>query len=205
LTREARDHEAFAEIRRRTYIGRPDYFARLDRHAAGNGGPLVLVGDSGSGKSALVANWLQHWRGQHPNDFLFQHYIGGTSDSADHWRLMARLVAEIKRWTNDPEDVPRTHDDLLRDFPLWLAKARSKAEHDGVRCILVLDALNQLEDHNHARLLGWLPAHPFTGGLRSARRLSTTISHKGVPGTSRRGTRTGAAFASARCCARTAR
>ena len=166
LTREARDHEAFAEIRRRTYIGRPDYFARLDRHAAGAGGPLVLVGDSGSGKSALVANWLEHWRAQHPNDFLFQHYIGGTSDSADHWRLMARLIAEIKRWTNDPEDVPRTHDDLLRDFPLWLAKARSKAEHDGVRCILVLDALNQLEDHDRARLLSWLPAHPFTGGLR---------------------------------------
>ena len=104
LTREARDHEAFAEIRRRTYIGRPDYFARLDRHAAGDGGPLVLLGDSGSGKSALVANWLEHWRGEHPKDFLFQHYIGGTPDSADHWRLMARLIAEIKRWTDDPEE-----------------------------------------------------------------------------------------------------
>jgi nephrocystin-3 len=166
LTREARDHEAFAEIRRRTYIGRPDYFARLDRHAAGNGGPLVLVGDSGSGKSALVANWIERWRLQHPDDFLFQHYIGGTPDSADHWRLMARLIAEIKRWTGDPEEIPRTHDDLLRDFPLWLAKARSKAEHDGVRCILILDALNQLEDQDHARLLGWLPQHPFTVGLR---------------------------------------
>jgi tetratricopeptide (TPR) repeat protein len=165
-TREARDHEAFAETRRRTYIGRPGYFARLNRHAAGDGGPLVLVGDSGSGKSALVANWLQHWRDQHPNDFLFQHYIGGTPDSADHWPLMARLIAEIKRWSNDPEDAPRTHDDLLRDFPLWLAKARIKAEHDGVRCIVVLDALNQLEEHDHARLLGWLPDHPFTGGLR---------------------------------------
>jgi len=34
-------------------------FNRLDRHAAANGGPLVLVGDSGSGKSALMANWLE--------------------------------------------------------------------------------------------------------------------------------------------------
>ena len=166
LSRDARDQEAFAETRRRTYIGRPDYFARLDRHAAGDSGPLVLVGDSGSGKSALAANWVEHWHSMHPSDFVFQHYIGGTPDSADHWRLMARLIAEIKRWTDDPEDAPRSHDDLLRDFPLWLAKARIKAEHDGVRCILILDALNQLEDHDHARLLGWLPQHPFTGGLR---------------------------------------
>lgn len=166
LTREARGHEAFAETRRRTYIGRPDYFARLDRHAAGNGDPLVVLGESGSGKSALVANWLERWRNQHRKDFVFQHYIGGTTDSADHWRLMARLIAEIKRWTNDPEEVPSSHDVLLRDFPLWLAKARIKADRDGVRCILVLDALNQLEDRDHARLLGWLPLHPFTGGLR---------------------------------------
>jgi hypothetical protein len=35
-----------------------------------------------------------------------------------------------------------------------------------VRCLLVVDALNQLEDRDHARLLGWLPSHSFTGALR---------------------------------------
>jgi nephrocystin-3 len=166
LTREARDHEALAEARRRTYIGRPDYFERLDRHAAGDGAPLVVLGDSGSGKSALLANWLDHWRRAHPGDFIFQHYIGGTRDSAEHWRLMARLIVEIKRWSGDPDEQPRSHDDLLRDFPVWLAKARLKAERDGVRFIAALDALNQLEDCDHARLLGWLPSHPFRGPLR---------------------------------------
>ena len=184
LTREARDHEAFAETRRRTYIGRPDYFAALDRHASFGvppaGGspdrvnaelpardqPLVLRGESGSGKSALLANWLAHWHMAHPRDFIFQHYIGGTPDSAEHWRLLTRLIAEIKRWTGDPEELPKSHDDLLKTFPVWLAKARLKAEREGVRCLLVLDALNQLEDRDHARLLGWLPSAPFTGALR---------------------------------------
>ncbi|HTX22096.1 MAG TPA: hypothetical protein VMD27_09615 [Candidatus Aquilonibacter sp.] len=95
LTREARDHDAFAEIRRRTYIGRPDYFEALDRHGTGDGGPLMLLGDSGSGKSALLANWLEHWRKAHPNDFIFQHYIGSTPDSAEHWRLMTRLPKHL--------------------------------------------------------------------------------------------------------------
>lgn len=166
LTREANDHEAFAETRRRTYIGRTEYFEALDQHAAADGGPLVLLGDSGSGKSALLANWIEHWRKDHPKDLIVQHYIGGTLDSADHWRLMTRLTSEIRRWTDDPDDLPRSHDDILKTFGVWLAKARIKAEHDGVRCILVLDALNQLEDTDHSRLLGWLPAHPFTGPLR---------------------------------------
>ncbi|MEI7902822.1 MAG: tetratricopeptide repeat protein, partial [bacterium] len=166
LTREARDHESYGEIRRRTYIGRAHYFAALDAHAACDGAPLVVLGDSGGGKSALLANWLKRWRGDHPRDFIVQHYVGSTPDSADHWRLMARLIAEIKRWTSDPEELPSSHDDLLKTFPVWLAKARIKAGRDGVRCILVLDALNQLEDRDHARLLGWLPPHPFTGPLR---------------------------------------
>jgi tetratricopeptide (TPR) repeat protein len=79
---------------------------------------------------------------------------------------MVRLIAEIKGWSEDPEEVPRSHDDILRSFPVWLAKARIRAEREGVRSIFVLDALNQLEDQDHARLLGCLPSHPFTGPLR---------------------------------------
>ena len=48
----------------------------------------------------------------------------------------------------------------------WLTKARARAANEGVRFILVLDALNQLQDQDRARLLGWLPEHPFSGPLR---------------------------------------
>jgi nephrocystin-3 len=166
LTHEARDHEAYAEIRRRTYIGRPDYFNAFDNHCKSDGKPLLLLGDSGSGKSALIANWVGHWLKDHPDDFIFQHYIGGTTDSSVHWKLMTRLMSEIKRWSSDNEELPRTNDDILRDFPVWLAKARIKAEHDRVRFIVILDALNQLEEKDHSHALGWLPVDPFNGNLR---------------------------------------
>lgn len=55
LTREAQDHQAFAEIRRRTYIGRADYFEALDRHASNDAGPLLLLGDS---DHARLLGWL---------------------------------------------------------------------------------------------------------------------------------------------------
>jgi nephrocystin-3 len=166
LTREANSHEAYAQSRRRTYIGRPEYYERLDRHSAGDGGPLILLGESGGGKSALLANWLKHWRDAHKNDFVFQHYIGSTSDSSDHLSLVRRLTQEIKRWTGDPEEVPAKPEELLRDFPLWLAKTKAKAQKDGVRCILVLDALNQLLTKDQAHSLHWLPEHSFNGPLR---------------------------------------
>ena len=164
LTREAQGHEAFAAARRKTYIGRNEYFATLDHHAAATGVPLVLLGESGSGKSALLANWVAHWREKHPKDYIFQHYIGGTTDSSDHYQLMKRLMGEIKRWSDDPDVIPTDKDDILRYFPLWLAKARAKAEKDGIRFIVVLDALNQLNDYDHALLLGWLPEHALNGG-----------------------------------------
>ena len=79
---------------------------------------------------------------------------------------MTRIIDEIKFWCVDSERVPSSYDGLLREFPLWLAKARFKAERDGVRFILVLDALDQLQNHQHARSLDWLPSHSFHGPLR---------------------------------------
>jgi hypothetical protein len=57
LDRDAADHETFAESRARVYVGRPEHFSRLEAHAAGRSQPLVILGESGSGKSALLANW----------------------------------------------------------------------------------------------------------------------------------------------------
>ena len=45
LTGEALDHAAYARSRQRVYIGRLEYFGRLDAHAAGSGDqPLVILG-----------------------------------------------------------------------------------------------------------------------------------------------------------------
>ena len=95
LTRESLEHEAFAESRRKTYIGRQSYFDRLDKHVTEEGTPLVITGESGIGKSALLANWTKHWKEAHGDDFIFQHYIGGTTKSGDHWAV-PRPCAELR-------------------------------------------------------------------------------------------------------------
>ena len=170
LERERMDHEAFAVARQKVYIGREAYFKRLDEHVASAGLPLVVLGESGSGKSALIANWARKYQEDHPDDFMVFHYIGGTADSADYAKILRRIMAEIqaryapkeKGKDGDKErplsaspkedEIPTDPKKVVEQFPLWLAKAAARG-----RFILVLDALNQLEDKDNAPDLGWLP------------------------------------------------
>ena len=168
------EHEAFAAVRRNVYIGRKEYFTALDEHVDGDGPPLVILGESGSGKSALIANWAENYREKHPDDFMLLHFIGSTPDSADYVQLLQRIMLEIKAHTeteqidaeegsgniipfkrqDDEDAIPTDPRKLIEVFPQWLARAAAKA-----RFILVLDGLNQLEDRAHAPDLAWLPQH----------------------------------------------
>ncbi|MEW6386990.1 MAG: tetratricopeptide repeat protein [Thermodesulfobacteriota bacterium] len=165
LDREAAEHEAFALSRAKVYIGRQEYYDRLDKHAASDDKPLVLQGESGVGKSALLANWLLAYREKHPDDFVFCHFIGATPQSTDYVDLLHRLISEIKRHTKDQEEVPAQSDKLREALPLWLAKASAWAGKEQKHLVLVLDALNQLEDRDNAPDLGWLP-HYFPPPIR---------------------------------------
>ena len=180
LDREAQEHEAFAASRAKVYIGRQGYFDRLSRHVESEDPPLVLLGESGVGKSALLANWVGQYRGKHPDDFVFFHFIGATPQGTDYVALLHRLISEIKRRIGDPEEVPVQPDKLREALPLWLAKAAARG-----RMVLVLDALNQLEDKDHAPDLGWLPEY-FPPDIRVILstlpgRSLTTLEKRGWP------------------------
>ena len=129
LDREALDHEAYAQSRARVYIGRPESFDRLDAHAQGGGEqPLVILGESGSGKSALLANWAKRYREQHPEVLLLQHYIGATPYSADWAAMLRRIMGEFKWKLGIQQDIPDNPDALRSAFPNWLNMAAAKVQ-----------------------------------------------------------------------------
>ncbi|TFH54347.1 MAG: DUF4062 domain-containing protein, partial [Methanothrix sp.] len=174
--REERDHDAYAKSRRTEfYVGRDAYFDRLNTFArdGDEGCGLTVLGESGGGKSALLANWLARWRQANPNDFIFQHYIGSSPMSAGHLSLMRRLMVAIIRWCDDngtqgsPEEekIPAQAEEIVKVFPEYLDRLTVHAKQKGVRAVLVFDALNQLEDRERGRLLAWLP-YRLPGDLR---------------------------------------
>ncbi len=177
-TREDRDHEAYAKSRRTEfYVGRDAYYEKLDVFArdGAEGRGLIVLGASGGGKSALLANWIARRRQAHPDDFVFQHYIGSSSMSAGHLTLMRRLMVAIVRWCgkddaqggvgSEEEKIPAKAEEIVKVFPDYLDRLALQAKQKGVRAVLVLNALNQLEDRERGRLLAWLP-YRLPGELR---------------------------------------
>jgi tetratricopeptide (TPR) repeat protein len=152
LAREAAEHEGIAESRARVYIGRPEYFSRLDGQVHGEGPPLVVIGESGVGKSALLANWALRYREQHRDEPVIMHFIGASASSANWAALVRRLLGEFQHWFGIERDIPTQPDDLRGVLDDWLPYVAAAG-----RVVLVLDGLDQLEPRDRAQELGWLP------------------------------------------------
>jgi tetratricopeptide (TPR) repeat protein len=152
LAREVADHEAFARSRARVYVERPALFAALDAHAVGDGPPLVVLGESGGGKSALLANWVKRKREQNDAPFVIQHHIGATPANTDWAAMCRRVLDEVSRRFDLKLEIPDEPEALRAAFANGLYRAAAQG-----RVVLVLDGLNQLEDRDQAPDLVWLP------------------------------------------------
>ncbi len=178
LDREAADHAAFARARTGVWIGRQQYLDRLHSHAVGDGPPLAVLGESGGGKSALLANWAAQFRQRHPDTLLLEHYIGGTPASVDWAAMLRRILGEFRRRLGVEVEIPADPAQLRTVFAnaLYLAAARAKY-------VLVLDALNHIEDRDGAPDLSWLPPVLPPG----ARLLVSTLPGRALEAIERRG------------------
>lgn len=154
LDLETAEHEAFIHSLGGVYIRQQKYFDRLDQHITNDDAPLVIVGDSGMGKTALLANWALYYRKQHPTSFVIPHFIGASSYSSDWASMVRRFIGEIqKRLAIQPlRNIPNNAAALIDCFAQYLAMIASRE-----RMVLIIDALDQLEDHNGAPDLTWLP------------------------------------------------
>jgi Tfp pilus assembly protein PilF len=168
LEQERMAHQAFAKRKLFACIDRPSHLEALNAFAAPpehRGKGLVVTGESGGGKTALLAAWARDWVKTHPGDFLFQHYFGSTSDSASPERFLRRLLGELKVRFGISEDLPARPDKLREALPVWLAQTLGKG-----RILLVLDGLDQVQGDEPDRRLHFLPSHfpPNTTVLASA-------------------------------------
>lgn len=152
LEKERFIHNAFMQAHRRVYINIHEQFKTLNDYVEESGGsPLVLTGESGCGKSALLANWAADYANVHPDAFIITHNIGITSTGNDHLDFIWRICSEIKHRYSLPDEIPATAEQLEAKFPIWLARAR------GEKLIILIDALDKL--NGAPEQLRWLPEY----------------------------------------------
>jgi len=174
---EAEQMEAFIEERTDRYIlGSREpllrdmlAFATADPTVAGPN-ILVITGEPGSGKSALLAQFVQEmWPAQSPvrsgnsssqtsrtgdcaDHIVIPHFIGASAGSTDLRRTLRRLCHELARAADDSEPLPLDIKELITHFQKLLIEASAKQ-----RIILVFDALNQFDATDGAHWMNWLP------------------------------------------------
>jgi nephrocystin-3 len=152
--RESRRHEAYAIPRRRLYLGGEAYGQALTHSLEGGQQRILIEGQSGGGKSALIANWLQAYADSHPDVVVFEHYTAASADAADSVSLVRRLIEHIKRVTGSSDELPTDPEKLLESLPLWFANASAWGSKEGRRWVFTIDALNGLSNRRDLR---WFP------------------------------------------------
>ncbi|GEM_PF-4126905 len=152
LSAEIWDHEEFGRERSGHFTGREQPLARIASYLAGSEpGLFAILGEPGSGKSALMAKALEEARAAHPEAVTLVRFIGATPASSDGRALLDALCREISRaYRVDESDVPSEHNDLAVELGKRMALAGAERP-----LILFLDALDQLS--GVARSLSWLP------------------------------------------------
>lgn len=138
-------HASFALSRRKYYLKNTNLFHRLTSHADEGIGPFVVWGESGTGKSALLANWAAEYKENHPGKAIIEHYVGASSQTeAD---LINHLLMELQIYDKLDENTKRNKTAVKNKLIEVLKSIDSTM-------VIVIDGLNQLE--SSAQDLNWL-------------------------------------------------
>jgi nephrocystin-3 len=112
----------------------------------------IVLGESGSGKSALLAAWIAHRSETNGAEPLFFHFAGATAASVSASSLLHRLLATLRKNVAAlaTETVPSTDQSKAEVLPRWLA---ALSEQGGG--VFVFDAVNQLASARDRELWWW--------------------------------------------------
>ncbi|XP_071945133.1 TPR repeat-containing protein DDB_G0287407-like [Antedon mediterranea] len=155
-------HEAFMKNRCSVVLGRNEILDKITGYVTdlGTGKPLILTGGPGTGKSSIMAKAAdvatQHASGggriQGGGDagwHVFYHFVGAIPGSTDQEMMLKRLLKELKI-CND-SNMPKNYEGTAQLLAGVLSNPNSKP------VILLVDALNQVDEEKGHGTLSWLP------------------------------------------------
>src|SRR5262249_31771156 len=135
------------------FTGRTEALQEIGAYLrTGNAAPLAVCGESGSGKSTVMARAAAVAKVEHPEAKIICRFIGVTPESTHARALLESLCDQISRDYKMERPVPTEYLELSQHFSVQLTKIPADKP-----LFLFLDALDQLSDLNNGRSLSWLP------------------------------------------------
>nr|MDO8115549.1 DUF4062 domain-containing protein [Candidatus Sigynarchaeota archaeon] len=147
-------------------------FSRLEKHFHSSSPPLIVLGETGSGKTALLSTWAHVARSRSDVTLVLFHNLSASKNSGDYKFIVKRILAEIKEYFHLKDDIPKDYESCRGLLPTWLRKAASKG-----KMVLIIDGINYIENIDGAMALDWLP-EKFP---RNARVVFSTTPASDVP------------------------
>nr|XP_002732217.1 PREDICTED: leucine-rich repeat and WD repeat-containing protein KIAA1239-like [Saccoglossus kowalevskii] len=158
LEEEITRHALFCREHTINFVGRASILSKIHKHIDGEDPmmPLVIYGESGVGKTALVSKVVRDVQNRYLGSDLaiIYRFCGTSADSSSGRGLMLSLCRQIARiYGANEESIPQTYSELIEEFIKLLNKANAD-----VPLFILIDSLDQLSDENSARqFLEWLP------------------------------------------------
>jgi len=125
LEEEVEFHELFMADRTRRFLGRKDLLDRMHSFCEVKGESLMMVitGESGCGKSALIGRFAEDVFHNHPDWLVISHFVGASSNSTNLRQTLRRFCTILNKANGFSEEVPEDIKELLKVFPEWIEKA----------------------------------------------------------------------------------
>ena len=120
--------------------------------------PFLVKGESGTGKSALLSNWLRRRKRVGPraratDEFVFWHAVGCSRQSLNINSLLRRLMMELKSRFELSRELPSNQERLSWELPRFLDAASRRG-----KIIVVIDGLHRIANNDDSEgNLAWLP------------------------------------------------
>lgn len=163
IEQEVKLHTEFKELLVKHFRGRTEILNKIKAYLTSPKEKKVLsmIGDSGSGKSSVMAKAIRNKEEEKNNALLVYRFIGVTSGSTNIITLLRNICGQIAGAFDETIESIAGKDQEKSLYEIYglsevLRKCLGLATKEKP-IVLFLDALNQLSDTDNAKALYWLP------------------------------------------------
>jgi len=151
---ESEFHELFMADRTRHFVGREVLLKKLQGFSEQDKKKsiLVITGEPGCGKSALMSRFTEKIIQKHPDWLIIPHFIGASPSSTSLRQSLYRFCSILNKSLALKTLIPENIKELKQLFPSLLQKAA-----ENKKIFFIIDAVNQFEKTDDAHQMNWFP------------------------------------------------